>query len=67
MSQEEVLNILKRAGKPLSSKQIAKKLRLSISSVSNSIRKLRKQNLIKREYGFKNNNRYGVFYILRSH
>lgn len=45
MSQQSVLQLLERSKKPLTSQEIAKKLKLS--SVSNSISKLMKYNEIK--------------------
>lgn len=42
MSQQEVIDVLLKAKKPLSNEEMANKLKINISNVANSTRRLRK-------------------------
>jgi len=47
MSQQKVINLLEKLEKPITSKDISKKLNLSIGSIRNNIHKLIKHQEIK--------------------
>lgn len=49
MSQESVYNAIKKLGKPATTKQIGKKLKINVSTIGETCRKLEKQGEINKE------------------
>ena len=50
MGQQEILELMKKENRPLTSREMKEMLKANISSISHSLNSLLKQNVIKRTY-----------------